>query len=51
MKDIIILMLVEELQPLLTMATVMPKSRWSNYLMLLQHHYYMYSGTAHVAEW
>jgi hypothetical protein len=37
------LTLAEEIQPLLTMATVMPESGWSNYHSLFQHHYHMYS--------
>jgi hypothetical protein len=36
------LTLVEELQPILTRATVMLESRWSYYHLLLQHHYHMY---------
>jgi hypothetical protein len=32
MKDIIILTLVEELEPILTRATVMPESRRSDYI-------------------
>jgi hypothetical protein len=43
MKDIKMLMLAEELQPILTRATVMPESRWSAYHLLLQHHYQVYS--------
>ncbi len=39
MKDIIMLTLVEELQPILTRATVMLESRSSNYHSLLQHNY------------
>ncbi len=39
---IIMLMLAEELQPLLTTVIVMPESRWSDYHLLLQHHYHMY---------
>jgi hypothetical protein len=35
--------LAEELQPILTRVTVMPMSRWSNYHLLIQHHYHMYS--------
>jgi hypothetical protein len=43
MKDIIMLMLAEELQPILTRVTVMPESQWSDYHLLLQHHYQVYS--------
>ena len=43
MKDIIMLTLAEELQPLLTIATVMLESGWSDYHLLLQNHYRMYS--------
>jgi hypothetical protein len=43
MKYFIMLRLAEELQPLLTMVTVMLESQWSNYHSLLQHHYHVYS--------
>ncbi len=43
MKYIIMSMLAEELQPLLTKATVMLESQWSNYYLLLQNHYHAYS--------
>ncbi len=39
MKYIIMFTLAVELQPLLTTATIMPESQWSNYHLLLQHHY------------
>ncbi len=35
--------LAEELQPLLTRATVIPELCWSNYYLLFQHHYQVYS--------
>jgi hypothetical protein len=37
------LMLAEELQPLLPRVTVMLESQWSDYHLLHQHHYHMYS--------
>ncbi len=43
MKDIIMIMLAEELQPLLTRATVMLESWWSDCHSLLQHHYHVHS--------
>jgi hypothetical protein len=43
MKDIIMVTLAEELQPILTRATVMPESQWNNYHLLLQNHYHLYS--------
>jgi hypothetical protein len=43
MKYNIMSTLAEELQPLLTSATVMPESWWSNYKLLFQHHYHVYS--------
>ncbi len=44
MKNIKMLTLAEELQPLLTRMTVMPESWWSDYYLLLQHHYHVYSA-------